>query len=226
MKYLPLLAAVPLLLSSCASVSVRNLRQDSSRPPEKIPAKIYVRDFSASDGVFRVNRQGEELKTQQKEFTSAVTTRLVERITKYVAPAQPAPVRLPRESAWLVTGRFDRVNQGSRALRAVIGWGAGGTKLETTVEVFDLSAPKPKRILSFETTGGSNAQPGLLTSPNFFGAPLAGINQATSTGLTRDANRTSRMITAVLCEYLASHKLTEPAIRSKPLGKLPPQKIF
>jgi hypothetical protein len=222
-----LLFACCLCLSACSSVSVRNPVTDAYQPPAVLPEKIYVRDFAASGNSFRVNRTDKELAAMQVAFSAGLTGALVERIGKHIAPAAPLAVSAvpPQESAWLVTGRFDRVNQGSRALRAFFGWGAGGTKLETTVEVYDLSAASPRRFLSFQTTGGSNAQPGMLTPPDPLGTPMSGLAAATGTGLSLDAKRTSRMITAALSEYLASRDIsTKTHLRAKPLGALPGKK--
>ena len=219
-----LLLAGCLLLASCSSVSVRNPMTDAHQPPAVLPSKIYVRNFTNAGNVFRVDRSDNELRTMQAAFSSGLTSAIVERITKHIAPAEAlaASSDAPKGSAWLVTGHFDRVNQGSRALRAVFGWGLGGTKLETTVEVFDLSSPIPQRFLSFQTTGGSNAQPGMLTPPDPIGTPMSGIAATTGTGLSLDAKRTSRMITAALSEYLASRGITTSSpLRAKPLGKLP-----
>ena len=55
--------------------------------------------------------------------------------------------RCPRGNFWLIVSRFDRMYQGSRMLRSVIGFGAGGTKLEMTVMVYDLSRRPPRPFL-------------------------------------------------------------------------------
>ncbi|MEZ0299569.1 MAG: DUF4410 domain-containing protein, partial [Candidatus Methylacidiphilales bacterium] len=78
-------------------------------------------------------------------------------------------VRLPQgstlpPSGWLLTGKFVRVNQGSRALRMIVGLGAGGTKLETEIAVRDLSQPGAPVVISTMKTGGSNAEPGAMFS--------------------------------------------------------------
>lgn len=223
-KTLLILPVACLVLTSCASVSIRNTALDPNQPPAGLPEKIYIRDFTTADNAFRVNRVNKDLSTMESGFSSGLTAALVERIGKHIAPAEAisATVQPPAGPVWLVSGRFERVNQGSRALRALFGWGAGGTKLETGVEVFDLSTGTPQRFLSFQTTGGSNAQPGLLTIPDPIGAPMAGISQATGTGLTLDAKRTSRMITATLSEYLQSRGIKPKSpLRVKRLGKLP-----
>ena len=217
-----LLLGCCLFLTSCASVSVHSPVSDSHQPPAALPSKIYVRDFTAVAQSFRVNRSDKDLRSMQTIFAAGLTSSLVERFRKHIAPAEALASSSvpPQDSAWLVTGRFDLVNQGSRALRTLLGWGLGGTKLETTVEVFDLSTPPPQRFLSFRTTGGSNAQPGMLTPPDPLGTPMCGLAQATGTGLSLDAKRTARMITATLSEYLASRGIKTSPLRAKPLGKL------
>ena len=222
-----LLLASCLVLTACSSVSVRNAVTDAYQPPAVLPSKIYVRDFTDSGHSFRVGRADQELAAMQVAFSASLTSAIVERAKKHLAPAEPlaASIAPPQEAAWLVTGHFDRVNQGSRALRAVFGWGFGGTKLETTVEVYDLSTATPQRFLTFQTPGGSNAQPGMLTPPDPIGTPMTGIAAATGTGLSIDAKRTSRMIAAALSEYIASRGITLASpLRAKPLGALPGKK--
>ena len=92
------------------------------------------------------------------------------------------------------------MNTGSRALRAIVGLGAGGSKMETRISVIDLSGPG-QPFLTFETTGGSNAMPGLMESSSPWGAALSMTAQAMM-GVTDDAARTSRMITGELNTYM------------------------
>ncbi|CAN5739758.1 hypothetical protein BH09VER1_BH09VER1_10510 [soil metagenome] len=209
-------------LCSCSSVSVRPPYHTASfAPPAKVPARIYVQNFSSPDGVFRVDRSGNALKTVETDIEDKLSEGLAERLTKSIAPTEILAEngKIPQGDAWLIAGKFDRVNQGSRALRALVGLGAGGTKIETTVEVYNLAGKQPRKFLSFQTTGGSNAQQGLLTYPDPLGGPLAAIGQAAGTGLTIDTKRTSRMITGLLCEYLRYRgvKLEHP-VGFKPLG--------
>lgn len=228
LKFKVFVLAGCLFLTSCASVSVRNHVGDVRQPPARLPEKIYVRAFTSEDHVFRVSRSTKDRRAMETAFAAGLTGSIVERIGKFIAPSESlAPGSEPPQGPfWLVIGRFDRVNQGSRALRALVGWGLGGTKLDTTVEVFDLSEPTPQRFLAFQTTGGSNAQPGMLTPPDPIGTPVCGLSQATGTGLTRDANRTSRMIAATLSEYLVSRGIkAKSPLRAKPLGKFPGRTI-
>ncbi len=102
------------------------------------------------------------------------------------------------------------MNQGSRLLRGTIGFGAGGTKLETKVSVYDLDVSDEKPFLTFSTTGGSNAEPGALTGvwtdpvTAVVGMGLSGLG-GIAHGLTEDSHRTAREITAVLSDYMFRH---------------------
>lgn len=196
---LPCLAAI--LFSSCASVSVKGEKRTGKQPPQK-PAKIYVADFGSQQGQFKiVGEPGKNPDAFKKKTAETLTTYLVKALSDHVAPAQPTGkiAGLPK-SGWLVTGEFLRVNTGSRILRSGVGLGAGGTKMETRVNVIDL-ASGPAPFLTFETTGGSNAMPGLLVSTGPVSAALSVASQA-AMGVTDDAARTSRMITGAINTYM------------------------
>lgn len=220
MKTLVLLltAASSLFFSGCASVSVKT-EGHAGRQPVSKPSKIYVADFDTTKSVFNIAGDRKNDPAAFKKSTAALLTHyLVLNLDKHVAPAAPAPGRLSGPG-WLVTGEFVRVNTGSRVLRAGLGLGAGGTKMETRVAVFDL-ANRAKPFLTFETTGGSNAMPGLLSSTGPVSAAFSMMTQAMM-GVSDDAARSSRMITGELSEYLASHGwiAKNKVYESKKLGK-------
>ena len=64
----------------------------------------------------------------------SIANNLVKGLDTHVAPAErTSSVRGLAKSGWLVSGEFIRVNTGSLLLRAGVGLGAGGTKMETQV---------------------------------------------------------------------------------------------
>jgi hypothetical protein len=196
---LPILALS--LLSSCASVSVKGERRTGKQPTQK-PAKIYVADFGTEQGAFKAaGDAGKDLPAFKRKTADTLSTYLVKGLSEHVAPAQRTRSvgGLPK-SGWLVGGQLVRVNTGSRLLRSGVGLGAGGTKIETRVVVFDL-ATGTEPFLTFETTGGSNAMPGLIVSTGPASAAISMTTQAMM-GVTDDCARTSRMITDTLNEYL------------------------
>lgn len=214
------LAALALLASGCASVSVKKETFGPGQP--KTPETILVRPF-AVEGL-RVDREGDDLSAFTSDFQGTFAAMLAERLSKHIAPARvigPAgPV--PRANAWLIEGGFARVHQGSRALRAVVGWGLGGTKMDCTARVYDLRDARRTPLAVIETTGGSNAEPGALFGGPFGALPRLVVTSVNS-GVTPDTRRTARMITAALSEYLSKGKAPLPnkPLRPKRLGEVP-----
>jgi len=190
-------------LAGCASVGVRNPTQGTGHP--KLPKQIFVADFDTSKGAFRVNRSGDQLVTLQEKTANVLADYLISDLSKSVMPAtRQDGSRRTRTDAWLITGEFIRVNEGSRALRGLVGLGAGGTKMETVVRVYDLSHLSKEPILQFETSGGSNAEPGAAVG-GLFGALPNALRNAGARGVTDDTARTAREITAMVADYYAKN---------------------
>ena len=194
-----------LLLAGCASISVQ---PGTAVATQQKPLKVYVEAFSTEKGEFNVDRDGQELvefKTDlQKMMVAGITADLSKRLIPAVSAGNIDFSR--RESAWLIRGEFVKVNQGSRLLRGAIGFGAGGTKFETRVEVYDLSTGATQPFLTFATTGGSNAEPGALptlaTDPLTLVIEAAGGAGNVAHGVSEDTTRTAREITAELSDYM------------------------
>jgi hypothetical protein len=198
--------ALAVMLSGCASVSVQN---EASRSTPQMPGRIYVEGFATANGKFKVDREAAELADFKQNLQAMTQTASVNDLSRRLIPALAASETqgFPPENAWLVRGEFTKVNQGSRLLRGVVGFGAGGTKVETNVFVYDLNQSSTVPFLTFSTTGGSNAEPGAVTG----GATdpvVAAVGIAASGagnvahGLTEDTSRTAREITAELSDYM------------------------
>ena len=205
-----LLAALAVPLAGCASISVQPGTNIST---QQEPERVYVQPFDTATGEFNVDREGAELAAFKKDMRAMMVTGITVDLTDRLLPAVSAAGRtkFPAQRAWLIRGEFVRVNQGSRLLRGAIGFGAGATKLETRVRIYDLSQGLgAKPFLTFSTTGGSNAEPGAITA--FATDPLTIAIQAAAGGagniahgITEDTNRTAREITAVLSDYMYKH---------------------
>ena len=199
-------AVVALVLTGCASISVQ---PGHSTVTDQPPKKIYVENFDTSVGDFRVDREGQELDAFKSSLQIMMSTGISYDLTKRLIPAEriDGHPTFPRQSAWVIKGEFVRVEQGSRLLRGAIGFGLGATKLVCRVRVYNLGDTKSGPFLSFTTTGGSNAEPGAITS--FATDPLTIVIQAAAGsvgniahGVTEDTERTAREITATLSDYM------------------------
>lgn len=231
LQLIPLLG-LSLLLGSCASVTALPTEAEPPNPTSELPDRVYVRDFAVPAENLRVDREGKRLIAFQDDIADKLTATLVKQLDRSFAPAEvlPADAEVPHENAWLIVGEIDQMNQGSRALRTAIGFGAGGTKVITTAAVHDLSTSPPTPILSIRTIGGSNATPGTVAniSPLTILGPI-GLGIGTVAvgawirafpGLTDDLRRTAREITATLSAYSAEEGLipAEDALAPKPVG--------
>jgi Domain of unknown function (DUF4410) len=195
--------ALMLALVSCASVSVE---EGTSTEVQKMPEIIYVGDFGTTQADFKVDRTGQELAEFKKNLQLMLKTGIAADLTDKLVPAAAVEKRKQSglRNSWLVRGEFVKVEQGSRALRSVFGFGAGGTKLETKVEVYDLAQGDGTPFLTFSTTGGSGAEPGALaggitTDP--LQLAIGGASGAAH-GLSEDTARTAREITAEISDYM------------------------
>lgn len=135
--------------------------------------------FAVEDSVLRVDRKGRDLADFKAGLKANMSRELLERLPAHAAQARilSPDTKPPRGNYWLLQGHFTRVNQGSRLLRSTVGLGAGGTKMESTIAVYHLSAAKPTKILEFETTGGSNITQGI---GGIIAVPLSGPMAFTS----------------------------------------------
>jgi len=170
------------------------------------PPHIYLAPFDTTTGKWLVGRDGYELVNFKKDFQTNFEHVLQERLTK-LAPTEPRWVDDLPDHGWLVAGEFTTVFQGSRALRTVVGGGAGETTFETNVYVYDLSISKTQYLLSFRTgvpdakqdTGaGSGSAPAGLSA---LGEPVSTLSGLGS-GLKLDSTRTAREIAAILEQYM------------------------
>lgn len=220
-----------LVFSSCASVSVKDVSRLAPNPPSRLPEKVFVTPFTFTKSGVRVDREGAELENFKFQLREVMSENLLRRLPKYVAPAEAVALNspLPKGNYWLIRGNFDRVYQGSRLLRSVIGLGAGATLMDTTVVVYDLSEHPPRPFFRIVTTGGSNISPGIGGIATYFvSGPMAltslfNVVEGLRSGITFDTVRTTREVNAALSEYLYQRgaisygKATAP----KRLGKFP-----
>ncbi len=227
----PVCIAIALLSASCASVSVDNLRRFETNAPLNPPKEVLIVPFLLPDEALRVDREGEELQQFKAGLQSHLGSELKERLGKHIAPARilPNADALPRGDFLLVSGKFLTVHQGSRLLRSTVGLGAGASKMETLVSVYDLSTESPTPLLRFETTGGSNISQGIggvAMAP--FTGPMAltslfNVVDGARSGVSFDATRTSREITATISEHLHKKGVLKNKARLAPkrLGEVP-----
>ena len=197
--------ATSLILTGCGSIETAPLPSANVRLTPN-PPKIYIAPFDTTTAKWLVARQGTDLIDFKKEFQTNFLRQLQTRLSK-LAPAEFRWVDDLPDHGWLVAGQFVTVYQGSRALRTLIGAGAGETTLQTNVYVYDLDVSKTQYVLAFrtgvpdqdhETGAGSGSAPAGISA---LGEPIT-TGMGLGSGLRLDTTRTCREIAAVLAQYM------------------------
>jgi hypothetical protein len=208
-------------LTSCAAIRTGG-QETSCGSLSPHPVKIYVAPFNLETAKWLVGRRDENLREFKLDFQAKFNEYLVERLQK-IAPAETRWVDDLPDEGWLVAGEFKTVFQGSRAERAIIGFGMGETTFQTRVYVYDLSKSKTRYVLTFDTgvpdqdfpwqgSGSGSTAPGSAVSaiavgaagaPLSVAAPIVAAHTAVGmgTGLNLDGTRTAREIRNVLMHY-------------------------
>jgi len=226
-------AAAVVLLSSCSSVSVYNLQKKDVRLTQR-PTQIFVEPFAAPLRAFHLgNRTPAEKSVLRDEIVKNLAHSTAGQLRTHAARA--SVMRTSQQltpGSWLVRGEILKVDQGSRALRAVVGLGVGRTAMRTRVTVYAVTSVGLVPLLRFHTTGASGMEPGVA-----LGVATGGVGTAVSAasaagslvmsslpGVSSDIDRTAYEISAVVSVYLQNNGLLESsrtAISPNLRGQLP-----
>jgi len=226
---LELLAA--LLIVACASATVTPEKVAAPTTPVR-PTRIVVYDFAVSSAEVKLNqsivhrtlREVQSTGTPQKsqlETAHAVAHDLANALVHDLQELGFTVEKLPRGTpvkgnVLIVDGQFLNVDEGNRLKRLVIGFGAGASKLDSRVQVYQVSGGTPQRVLEFETHVESAKMPGAAVTMGAgavatgavtagsaaAAAGMAGVkaHQSSMGALT---DKTAEEITAYLSQYFA-----------------------
>ncbi len=179
-----LFSLAALFHGGCASVKAVPASATSAETILRPPGTIYIQPFETRNGMWQGSLAPAEERARVRDWLAAE----LESGLNDIAPTRLLDEAEKPRNGWLVTGRFIRANPGSKLQRVFIPLGAGGSKLETRVSIYDLAVSSHQPILSLNTTGGSNFQTG----------PSALVNNATLDDISRTAREIHDFIVARL----------------------------
>lgn len=187
-----------LLISGCASndVTGRRSRVGEERIPR--PDRIIVHSFAATPEDIPANsaiarlyarRDAPQTETEielGRKLGVQVAHALVQEILDMALPAELAGSgRPPQQGNIVFHGGFISIDEGSRAKRMLIGFGAGAAELKTLVEAFQVTSSGLRPLGSAEFRSAGGKMPGIVV-PIGVGA-VAG-RAATSAAIAGGAN--------------------------------------
>jgi hypothetical protein len=230
-----LVSCLALVLSSCAKATITPGQSAAPVGVTQKPERIVVYDFQVSaddvtenegplqkayhavSGTDAQKQEADRLATG-REAAGALSQDLVKQLQALGFDAEV----LPRGAAvganvMTIDGRFLAADEGNRARRMIIGFGAGASKLQTQVSIARTSPDgAPTQLFSFQTYSDSGRMPGAALTMGA-GAAAQGATAASavtavsSAGkiytsmLSTLADKTAQQITAYLSQYFASN---------------------
>lgn len=225
-----------LFLSACASTKAQVTEQDISGPQPR-PDRILVFDFAYSPSQVRLDRgisaeileaAKREPRTAQelavgKKVAEAVAENLVAEIQKMGLPAQRASGQpTPQGHTVSIEGQFLSIDEGNRTERVVIGLGAGRTKVDTAVQVFqdslygelvleklDVAAKSGRKPGAAETMGVGAAMGHLVISAAATAASTA-AGEGFGSNVDADGKRTAKAVAKELRKLFVREGWTTP----------------
>lgn len=196
-------------LGKVATGEVKVVEQTASLPVSlKAPQVVYVRDFELdfehlhSGGVLQrqgITRRlpsavrGDSPQQKAQKIVHGMTDALLAAFSDKGITARQldAGAPLPAEG-WLVGGEFLDVDEGNRAMRATIGFGAGATAMEVSVFVNDLASNPNQPFMIFGTAKTAGKMPGAVVTMNPFVA--AGKFVMEKNASAKDVKKTANQI--------------------------------
>ena len=146
----------------------------------------------------------EKLSRREKQLADAQTASaaLSESLPKLLASHGLIVVAAEQPSDLVLHCRIMDVRSGSKALRVLVGYGAGKTVLRVGVSLNDARMRDQPPLLSFETAASSGSMPGGAT--NAVGLVGVGLNFMKKDGLPEEIDQTSKSIDERLGQYFAA----------------------
>lgn len=143
----------------------------------------------------------------------------------------------PPDGAIAVDGEFQTIDEGNRARRLLIGFGAGASKLDTQVSIYQVTGGKPNQLMIFTTHAesaktpgaavtmgaGAAAQGGATVAMGAAGAGMSGV-KAYRSSMGNLADQTAKQITAYFSQYAANQRwIPEDKVQKADVDQAPQQ---
>lgn len=192
---------VLLLLAGCATATVTPSWQATKPLPR--PEQVLVYDFTVLPGDTRldsglgpklnrlINRtdQSKEAMYLGKAFARILATNLaVELRMRGIKAYHGRDDTLPGDNTISIMGRFLRIDEGNSTLRTVIGFGLGGTEMQSYVRLLRATEGQTQLLAEAYTMANSNLKPGMPPMIAAGGAAGALVEVAAVAGITTISN--------------------------------------
>jgi hypothetical protein len=199
------------------------------------PAKILVVDPTALPGIVQLDpspgvqaqRSAAGVTPEQaaaqdiQEVQSALSQTLVKKIQAMGLQAEPVPAgTLPGPDELAVTMQITAIQEGNRARRTVIGFGAGKVSVRGNATLLGETSAGPEVLKSFSTSADSGHMPGMGVGAAAGGAKSAataisgaahGNAEIANTPVAEEATKVANHFATSLGQYFAAQAWIAPS---------------
>ena len=198
-----LIIGIALIVAGCAGTKVGPITSQAPDPPLGPPRTIAVIVENDSPPPRKISRR-----EGQRAAAQTTSAALLQSISKLLASRHISAVRDGQPADLILRCRILDVRGGSKALRVLVGYGAGKAVMRVGISLSEPSIEGGARLLSFETSGTSGAMPGSgLSAPGLIGA---GLNALRKDGLPKEVDQTTGDIDEELSRYFAAQNWPYP----------------
>jgi hypothetical protein len=201
-------------LGGCASAQVDQTYKSGALPK---PDMIIVRNFAVTDAEVQLDKgvmatavrnAGDQSQSDEEVqvghiISDKLAQKLVDELNKQGIPAVRDGLDVhPSNTTAIISGEFMRVDQGNQSARVWIGFGLGGSSVDTQVQVYQGS----RLVAEGTTSTKASLKPGMVASVATgsvagtvgasvaMGAAGAGLSETFMAGANEDASRTAVQI--------------------------------
>jgi hypothetical protein len=201
------------IVAGCARTTVDSVTSAVAAPSLRAPHTIAVvinNESAPPDRSDRYEKYLEDSRFVETELSKRLSTLVASRQLTVASPTQAADLTLRCQ--------ITELRGGSKALRLLVGFGAGKATLRMRVSLIVASAGRGASLLSFETSGTSGRMPGSGLSPR--GLASAAVSSLMKEGLSKEVDQASAHIDEELSKYFIAQNWTYPRPATAKLGQL------
>jgi hypothetical protein len=205
-------------LIGCAGASVTQQSQSAPAASTR-PSQIVVYPFAVNANEVTLNQSilqrayrnfsGEDQSAEQTKLAHDTAQKICDSVSAslvkkgYSASCQPRGAAIAADNAMVIDGQFTDINEGNRLRRLVIGFGAGASKLDTSVQVFQRADGASNQLLDFTTHADSGHMPGAAVMAPAGAAAGAGAAAVAGTNVAMGGAKTYTSATGYLADKTA-----------------------
>jgi len=195
-------------------------RMDDTSQPVSPPSVIHIQDFELGydtdqkdtgdrGGIVgrvlpRMSRRNDPRRAAG-QLVELMSESLVKGFTaRGIKAARCIPGALLPGDGWLIRGVFTEMDQGNRAVRAVIGFGAGATEMELYVSISDLAINPDAPFMVFGAEKDPGRAPGAILLMNPYVAAAKFVMQKNAS--EKDVRKTAERIVEEVMNHIDTLK--------------------